>query len=47
MNAWGAVLSRIHIGAAELAAEKMLDRKEVDPAVIPGEDTMAHLAARV
>jgi hypothetical protein len=28
-------------------AEKMLDRKEVDLAVIPGEDTMAHLAGRV
>lgn len=47
MSAWGAVLSRIRLGTVELAAEQMLDRKEVDPAVIPGEGTMAHLVGRV
>ncbi|EHK48736.1 hypothetical protein TRIATDRAFT_255422 [Trichoderma atroviride IMI 206040] len=36
MSAWRAVLSRIRLGTVELVAEKMLDRKEVDPAVIPG-----------
>lgn len=30
-----------------VAAGKMLDRKEVDPAVIPGEGTMAPLVGRV
>lgn len=43
----GAALSHIRLGTVELATEEMLDRKELDPAVIPGEGTMAHLVGRV